>query len=224
MLEVTRIKKIYSDRTVLDIESLFIKKGETVVVVGPNGSGKSTLLKILAGVIQASEGEYNISGENVYYLPQHSIPFGKTVKKNIIFASKDKRNAEKRSEEILKELGLSHLSDKNARGLSGGEYQRMAIGRILVNKADFLLLDEPSSAADIEGNEIIEKALVNYKNKTGCSILMTTHSPRQAMNLADRIVILYEGKIVEQGRPDEILSAPSTEWGRRFIDSWKING
>ncbi len=224
MLEATELKKNYGNRTVLDIEELKIKKGETVVVVGPNGSGKSTLLKILAGVITPSEGLYDISGKKVYYLPQHSIPFGKSVRKNIVFSAENKTDAQQRCDKILHALGLSHLADKNAKGLSGGECQRLAIGRILINKADFLLLDEPSSAADIEGNEMIEKSLASYKKETGCSILMTTHSPRQALNLADRIIILHDGKIIEQGKPEEILLSPATQWGKKFIDSWKING
>ena len=116
-----------------------------------------------------------------------------------------------------------HLADKNAKGLSGGECQRLALGRILINKCDLLLLDEPSSAADIEGTEIIENAIKRYREETGCAILMTTHSPRQALNLADRIIMLREGRIVEEGRPEQLLSAPQTEWGRKFIGMWKID-
>ncbi|MBQ7117725.1 MAG: microcin ABC transporter ATP-binding protein, partial [Clostridia bacterium] len=81
----------------------------------------------------------------------------------------------------------------------------------------------PSSAADIEGTEIIEKAIAEYKNKTGCGILMTTHSPGQARRLADRIVILHKGEIAEEGSPEELLSSPKSLWGKRFIDFWKFD-
>ncbi|MBE6746455.1 MAG: ABC transporter ATP-binding protein [Ruminococcaceae bacterium] len=222
MLEINDLKKIYGDRTVLNIDKLKMNKGETVVIVGPNGSGKSTLLKILSGVITKSEGSFGFDGE-LYYLPQQSIPFRKSVRKNILFSAKDSTNKEQRCNELLKELQLMHLADKNAKGLSGGECQRLALGRILINKCDLLLLDEPSSAADIEGTEIIENAIKRYREETGCAILMTTHSPRQALNLADRIIMLREGRIVEEGRPEQLLSAPQTEWGRKFIGMWKID-
>lgn len=222
MLEINGLRKAYGDRTVLDIDKLKMNKGETVVIVGPNGSGKSTLLKILSGVITKSEGSFGFDGE-LYYLPQQSIPFRKSVRKNILFSAKDSTDKEQRCNELLKELQLMHLAEKNAKGLSGGECQRLALGRILINKCDLLLLDEPSSAADIEGTEIIENAIKRYREETGCAILMTTHSPRQALNLADRIIMLREGRIVEEGRPEQLLSAPQTEWGRKFIGMWKID-
>lgn len=222
MIKVCNLKKQYGDRTVLQISELTVKKGETVVVVGPNGSGKSTLLKILSGAVDKTEGEFELSGE-VYYLPQQSIPFSKSVRKNILFSVKNSKDKDKRCEDILRELSLSHLADKNAKGLSGGECQRLALGRILINESDFLLLDEPSSAADIEGTEIIENAIKKYREETGCGILMTTHSPRQAKNLADRIIMLHNGSIAEQGSPTELLSNPQTEWGKKFIDMWKID-
>lgn len=222
MIVVNGLKKIYGERTVLNIDSLTVRKGETVVIVGPNGSGKSTLLKILAGTLEKSSGKHRTDGE-ILYLPQQSVPFSKTVRKNIYFSMRDTSDKEKHCNDILKELSLSHLGDKNAKVLSGGECQRLALGRIIVNNADFLLLDEPSSAADIEGTEIIEEALKKYKEKTGCGILMTTHSPRQAKNLADRIIMLNCGEIAEEGSPDELILNPQTEWGKKFIDMWKID-
>ncbi len=222
MIKIKELKKVYGNRTVLDIDSMEVKKGETVVIVGPNGSGKSTLLKILSGVIKQTSGDFSSEGV-MYYLPQQSVPFGKSVKKNILFSIKDKSDAEKRTEDILNLFNLKALSDKNAKSLSGGECQRLSLARILINKADIILLDEPTSAADIEGTEIIENALKEYKNKTGCTILMATHSPRQAMELADRIVMLKDGIIAESGSARELLQNPGTDWGKKFIDSWKID-
>ncbi len=222
MIEIKNLTKKYGDKTVLNIGDLSLKKGETVVIVGPNGSGKSTLLKILSGILPKSDGEFSVDG-TVYYLPQQSIPFGKSVRKNILFSVKDGKDKEKRADEILSLLSLTDLADKSASGLSGGECQRLSLGRVLVNEGDFLLLDEPSSAADIVGTEIIEKALSEYKKKTGCGILMTTHSPGQARRLADRIIILYKGEIAEEGSPDELLASPKSMWGKRLIDLWKFD-
>ncbi|MBQ9912730.1 MAG: ABC transporter ATP-binding protein [Clostridia bacterium] len=221
MIEIKNLTKNYGDRAVLNIGSLTVKKGDTVVIVGPNGSGKSTLLKILAGILPKSGGDFTVNG-SLYYMPQQSVPFRKTVKKNLIFSAKAE-NKEKKAENMLSLLSLTDFADKNAAGLSGGECQRLALGRVLINEGDFLLLDEPSSAADIEGTEIIEKAVAEYKRKTGCGILMTTHSPGQARRMADRIVILYNGEIAEEGAPEGLLSSPKSVWGKKFIDMWKFD-
>lgn len=222
MLEIKSLKKSYGERTVLNIDSLCVKKGETVVIVGPNGSGKSTLIKIIAGIIKQDCGEIILNCKP-YYLPQQSVAFSSTVRKNILFSAEDKDHRERKCDEILTELELSHLSDKKATTLSGGECQRLALARVLVNSSQLLLLDEPSSAADIEGAELIENAIIKYKQETGCGILMTTHSPKQAAALADRIIMLHNGVIAEQGNPRELLSEPKTPWGRKFIDMWKVD-
>lgn len=221
MIVLKNIKKTYAERTVLDIEKLIFNKGETVAIVGPNGSGKSTLLKIIADVIKSDCGDIEKNGK-IQYLPQQSVPFRKSVRKNILFSMKNTSYKEKLCDEILEELSLTPLADKNAKGLSGGEAQRLALGRILVNEGDFALLDEPSSAADIEGTEIIENAIRSYKDKTGCGVIMTTHSPVQALKLADRIIMLCDGKIVENGKPEELLKNPKTEWGKKFISMWVL--
>ena len=221
MITLKNIKKTFGKRTVLDIENLTFKKGETVAIVGPNGSGKSTLLKVIADTIKSNSGEIRKNGK-LLYLPQQSVPFRKSVRKNILFSMKSSDNKKKHCNEILKELSLTSLADKNAKGLSGGEAQRLALGRILVNDCDFLLLDEPSSAADIEGTETIEKALARYREKTGCGVIMTTHSPVQALKLSDRIIMLCDGKIVEDGKPEELLHSPKTEWGKKFISMWVL--
>ena len=221
MITLKSIKKTYGDRTVLDIENLTFSKGETVAIVGPNGSGKSTLLKIIADTVKSDGGDIERNGK-ILYLPQQSVPFRKSVRKNILFSMENADNKDKRCDEILKELSLTSLADKNAKTLSGGEAQRLSLGRILVNEGDFLLLDEPSSAADIEGAETIEKALTRYREKTGCGVIMTTHSPVQALKLADRIIMLCDGKIVEDGKPEELLHSPKTEWGKKFISMWVL--
>ena len=221
MIKLSDIRKTYGERTVLQIESLTFRKGETVAIVGPNGSGKSTLLRIIADVIKCSEGTVERQGK-IYYLPQQSIPFRKTVEKNILFSMENSDNKDNRCDKILEELYLADLRDKNAKKLSGGETQRLSLARILINDSDFLLLDEPSSAADIEGAEIIEKAIMNYKDRTHCGVIMTTHSPVQALKLADRIIMLNSGKIVEDGKPEELIRNPQTEWGRKFISMWTI--
>ena len=222
MIEIKNLVKKYDDRIVLDITSLSFLKGETTVIVGPNGSGKSTLLKIISGIINADEGSITSAGK-LLYLPQHSIPFSKTVLKNVLFSVSDKENKEEKCEDILNKLNLLHLKDKNAKTLSGGECQRLALSRILINEADFIILDEPTSAADVGGTEIMEKAIGEYKEKYGCGVIMTTHSPKQAKIMGDRIIMLCDGKVIEDGKTADILERPKNEWSEKFISQWKID-
>lgn len=221
MIEIKSIVKKYGKRTVLDVSSLTFRKGETVVIAGPNGSGKSTLLKILSGVIKAKKSDFSVNGR-ILYLPQRSLPFSRSLVRNVTYGMKSRKNRKEKALVILDELGLLHLKGKNAKTLSGGECQRLALARLLVNECDFLILDEPSSAADIEGNEIIEKAIISYREKTGCGVIMTTHSPRQAKNLADRIVMLNKGSVIEDSVCEEILKNPRNEWTEKFISQWSI--
>ena len=221
MIKIKNIVKSYGERTVLNIPELTVHKGETVAIVGPNGSGKSTLLKIIAGIIKSDSGIIETDGK-IYYLSQQSIPFKMSVRKNILFSMENSENKEERCDDILKELSLENLANKNAKGLSGGECQRLALGRVLINKGDFLLLDEPTSSADIEGTEIIEKAIKKYQAETGCAIILTTHSPKQAFSLGERIIMLNKGEIVEDDTPEKLLKAPNTQWGKKFIDMWKL--
>ena len=222
MIELQKAVKKYGDRTVLDVSALAFRKGETAVIVGPNGSGKSTLLKIIAGIIKADESNISTEGK-ILYLPQQSVAFSKTVKKNLLFSCENGKEKEVRCEEILEKLCLYHLKDKNAKTLSGGECQRLALSRILINEADFLILDEPSSAADVEGTEITEKAINEYKEKYGCGIIMTTHSPKQAKIMGDRIIMLCDGKVIEDGKAADILERPKNEWSEKFISQWRID-
>lgn len=195
MIEIKSLTKLYGDRRVLDIDSLKIKKGELVILKGHNGSGKSTLLKILAGTENRSEGDVLSQGQ-IYYLPQQSLPFNKSVKSNVLFCLDGKRNEmNELSEKILSSFNLKHLENKNAKTLSGGECQRLALARVLCKKGDIILLDEPTSAADSKGRQLINELICEYCEKTGCTLVMTTHTGEfpDLNNL--RIIELCDGKI-----------------------------
>ena len=206
MIKVTKLKKQYGDRTVLDIPELEISKGECVILAGHNGSGKSTLLKILAGTEKQTEGEVLTKGQ-IYYLPQQSIPFNKSVKSNILYCLEGKRkDKHELCDTLLEEFNLKHLESKNAKTLSGGECQRLALARVLCKKADIILLDEPSCAADSEGRALINKLIDDYCKKTGCTLIMTTHTGEYPKGDKLRIIELCDGKIKadtkEGGRND----------------------
>lgn len=203
MIKINNLKKLYGDRTVLDIKSLEIKKGECVVLTGHNGSGKSTFLKILAGTESKTEGDALTKGQ-IYYLPQQSLPFNKSVKSNILYCLEG-RKAEKNElcEKILDAFNLKHLENKNAKTLSGGECQRLALARVLCKKGDIILLDEPSSAADSEGRFLINKLICEYCEKTGCTLVMTTHTGEYPKLKNLRIIELCDGKIKSDTKEDD---------------------
>ena len=202
MIKINNLKKIYGDRVVLDISDLEIKKGECVILTGHNGSGKSTLLKILADTENRTDGNVLTDG-HIYYLPQQSLPFNKSVKSNILYCLEGKRkDKHKLCEIILSAFNLKHLENKNAKTLSGGECQRLALARVLCKKGDIILLDEPSSAADSKGRQLINKLISQYCEKTDCTLVMTTHTGEYPNLKNLRIIELCDGKIKSDTKED----------------------
>lgn len=217
MIKINNLKKRYGERTVLDIDLLEIKSGETVAFAGANGSGKTTLLRILAGTLKADSGTID-SPDSILYLPQQCYAFRGNLIKNVTLGGITKEDAL----ELLETVELSHLAEKKAASLSGGELQRLSLCRLLGKKCDLLLLDEPTSACDAKGAELIINAIKDYQKKNGCTVLMSTHSPVLATKGADRLIILNSGKIEADGAPETVLRSPETEWAKSFIAGWKI--
>lgn len=220
MIKGENIIKKYAGRCVLDIPSFSVNKGERLSLTGANGSGKSTLLKILSGVIPF-EGKAEINGK-VLYLPQNSIAFDMSVLSNVTYSLKGrKKEKEEKAMEVLKKTGLDALYKKNALGLSGGEKARLALTRLLVLDCDVLLLDEPTGAVDVEGTQLLEELITDYIKEKNRTLIAATHSPLQAKRLSERVIMLDKGKIAEDCSPEELLRAPKTEFGKKFIDMWR---
>ena len=217
MIEIRGLKKIYGERVVLDIPELTIADGEAVALAGPNGSGKTTLLRILAGLLKKSEGEIT-APETRLYMPQRSYAFKGDLIKNITLSGAGRETARR----LLEATELDHLAEKKASSLSGGELQRLSLCRVLAVKSDLLLLDEPTSACDAKGAMLVIDAMEGYRKENGCTVLMSTHSPVLAAKAADRLIILNGGRIEADGKPDELLRDPGSEWTESFIAGWKI--
>ena len=218
MIEIKNLKKTYRERTVLDIDKLIIDDGTILAVAGANGSGKSTLLRILACQLKATEGEI-ASPENSLYMPQQAYAFRGNLIDNITLSGADRETAK----QLLEKLELSHLSEKKATSLSGGELQRLSLCRVLSKKAELLLLDEPTSACDVRGAELVVNAIKDYQKENGCTVIMSTHAPALALKAADRMIILGNGKIEADGTPADIFSKPETDWAKSFTAGWKTD-
>ncbi len=207
MIELYNVKKAYKDRTVLDVQELCVRDGEAVALTGANGSGKTTLLRILARTLRADSGTLTVP-DDVLYLPQHPYAFRGTVLDNVLIGAKGQRE---KAAELLERLELSALADKRAQALSGGELQKMALCRLLIRPCALLLLDEPTAALDTRGTELVRDVLARYKTQTNCTLVFSTHEPQLAVQAAERLILLRDGRIGTDGKAQKDLSAPETE-------------
>ena len=227
MITVDSVKKFAGKRCIVDVPHLTIEKNERVALIGANGSGKTTLLRIIAGTIEADEGKVTIDSPGIlpYYMPQTSFGFSVSVLNNlktVLPKGMGKEEKQKAVNDVLKSLDLETLAKKHGNRLSGGETQRMALARLLITSKKLLLLDEPSSAADIQGIDLIETALLEFCKKNATTLVMATHSPKQALNIATRVILLQGGKIAESGTPEDLFNNPKTEWGKQFMEHWRV--
>ncbi|MBQ7546792.1 MAG: ATP-binding cassette domain-containing protein [Clostridia bacterium] len=195
MVELRSVKKVYKDRTVLDVPQLRIQHGESVALTGANGSGKTTLLRILARLLRADSGTVT-APQDVLYLPQHPYAFRGTVLDNVLIGAKDRRE---QALALLETLELSALAAKPAQSLSGGELQKLALCRVLIRPCALLLLDEPTAALDTNGTRLVCDALARYKAQTDCTVVLSTHAPQFAAKAAERLIVLCDGRIESDG-------------------------
>ena len=199
MVELRSVKKVYKDRTVLDVPQLRIQHGESVALMGANGSGKTTLLRILARVLRADSGTVT-APQDVLYLPQHPYAFRGTVLENVLIGAKDRRE---QALALLETLELSALTAKPAQSLSGGELQKLALCRVLIRPCSLLLLDEPTAALDTNGTRLVCDALTRYKAQTDCTLVLSTHAPQFVAMAAKRLIRLCDGRIESDGKAQD---------------------
>lgn len=219
MIKITNLEKKFSSDFCLKIGELTIDDGERVAVIGSNGSGKSTLLRLIAGIIKPDSGKIEITSADgrIGYEPQNSYSFKGTVESNIRLGIHNDADINK----IMHGCQLYSLKDKRSTKLSGGEKQRMCFARMMAGRYNLLLLDEPLSAADIETSATLEKYLVSECTENNTTLLMATHLPSQALNVATKVLIMNNGKISEYCNISE-LKNPTGEFARKFIEQWRI--
>ena len=213
-MKTTAFTKTYNKRAVLGLPELELPQGKITAIIGPNGSGKSTFAKILAGIERADDKREILTGVSVGYLPQKSFPFRMSTEKNILQNGNDRA----RAAELMKALDIGGLAGQSAKKLSGGETARMALCRILMRRYDLLILDEPTTAMDMESTLASEKLMQEACRAQDCALVLITHSISQARRIADRVIVLHQGALIEQGDSAEVLSEPKREQTKRFLD------
>ena len=217
MIELKNVRKTYGARVVLDIPELTVPDGQTLALVGANGSGKTTLLRVLAGLLKPDDGAFT-PPEDALYLPQKPYAFRGTLRRNMLLGIKGQRE---KADALLEKAGLAALADRRADSLSGGELQKLALCRLLMRGGRVLLLDEPTSACDANGTNLLTGLVREHQEETGCAVVMATHAPGVALRCADRLLVLCDGKIAADGPPAQVLSEPQSEEAERFLADWR---
>lgn len=222
---VDGIGKSFGRRAVVKGVNLALKQGEVVGLLGPNGAGKTTCFYMITGLINADYGRIVLDGQDITalpmyqrarlglgYLPQETSIFrGLSVEKNILgvveLVEKDKTKCNQMVDQLLEELHIAHLRKSPALALSGGERRRVEIARALATRPAFMLLDEPFAGIDPMAIADI-RDLIKFLSGRGIGILITDHNVRETLEIVDRASIIYEGEVLFEGKPDEILTNP----------------
>jgi putative spermidine/putrescine transport system ATP-binding protein/spermidine/putrescine transport system ATP-binding protein len=212
--------------------NLAVADGEFVALLGPSGCGKTTTLRMIAGLEQPTRGDILVKGRRVNDVPVHRRNFGmvfqnlalfphKTAFENVAFGlhyrKVGKSEVVRRVQRALEIVRLPHVEDRLPAQLSGGQQQRIAVARAIVIEPDLLLFDEPLSALDAGLREDMRIELKRIQRTLGITTVFVTHDQSEALSMADRVVVLRDGRIEQEGAPDEVYNRPVSEFVARFF-------
>lgn len=228
-LQADALRMEHGGRVLLSVDSLSVAKGEFVCVVGPNGAGKTLLLKALAGLNGATNSSIRWGASQpsragycrLAMLLQQPVLLRRSVRANLEYALKSLsglglRARRDKAQKTLAAAGMQHLSSNSARLLSGGEKQRLALLRALINEPEVLLLDEPTASLDPASTAWFEQQLLAV-HQQGLSVVMVTHDLNQARRLASRVVLLHRGELVEDTAKTDFFNAPQSAEARAYL-------
>jgi sulfate transport system ATP-binding protein len=239
-INVSGVTKKWGDFVALDDVSVDLPTGQLTALLGPSGGGKSTLLRIIAGLETASAGTVRIEGHEATHLPpqkrnvgfvfQHYAAFKHmSVAKNVAFGleirKRSKDDVKKRVDELLELVHLSQFAHRLPAQLSGGQRQRMALARALAVEPSVLLLDEPFGALDAKVRKELREWLRRLHDEVHVTTVFVTHDQEEALEVADEIVVINDGRIEQVGTPDELYDAPASDFVMSFLGPvTKLNG
>ena len=231
-LTLQAVTKRFHTAYAVDHVDLTVPDGKLVCFLGPSGCGKTTLLRIIAGLESPSSGTVAFAGRDLTHVPANRRDFGMvfqslalfphmTVAENIAYPLRlrriEKNAQEKRVAELLELIQLPHMANRPVTQLSGGQRQRVAIARAIASSPKLLLLDEPLSALDAKLREAMQVEIRLLQQRLGITTIMVTHDQREAMTMADEIVVMEKGRIAQVGRPLDIYRDPVNEFVADFI-------
>ncbi len=230
MIEVKNIYKKFDDKEVLNDISFKVEKGETLAVVGVSGSGKSTILKIICGLLKPDEGEVILGDKNLAMLFQYSALFDSlNIADNISFALDENEDfkgkyTKEEIKDIVKEklslVGLTGIENNYPNELSGGMQKRVSFARGIVTDPKIILYDEPTAGLDPISSTVIEDYMQILKKELQAASIVVTHQMSTITRTADKVIMLYNSKIVWQGTPDEMLNCDN-EYTKQFVQALK---
>jgi multiple sugar transport system ATP-binding protein len=242
MADVTlqNVTKRFKNVTALKDVSIDIKDGEFFVLLGPTGAGKTTTLRVIAGLERPDEGSVLIDGEPVhdvtpasrdvaFVFEQYSLYPLMTVYENLAFPLRSPMRRvpddqiRERVESVAEKLHIAHLIERTTAHLSGGEMQRVSLGRALVREPRIYLMDEPLSNLDAKLREALRVELQHLQKAEGGTTLFVTHDQIEALTMGDRIAVLNEGRILQIGAPEDIYDRPTTTFVATLVGTPRIN-
>jgi ABC-type sulfate/molybdate transport systems ATPase subunit len=241
-LQATSVSKIYPGAQLSGIKetSLTINPGRITAIIGESGSGKSTLLQLLYGLLSPDSGEVTFRGSRIWGPGEKLIP-GHDAMKMVTQNTNDLNNFAKvwdnvatmlphtdlqskqnKTAHILAELKMSHLADKQVVQLSGGEKQRVAIARALITSPEVLLLDEPFNQVDTSFREGLQQDIRQIVKETGLTVIIVSHDPAEVLSMADELLVLKEGEIIESGEPKAMYHTPGNLYTARLLTNCNV--
>ncbi|MBB3064332.1 ABC transporter ATP-binding protein [Limibacillus halophilus] len=237
MLRIEQLSLRYGDVVALDNIKLEVGANEFIALLGPSGCGKTSLLRVIAGLNVPQDGRIVLNGKDVANLPPRHRNIGivfqnyalfphMTVRQNVAFGLECRRltkpEISTRAMAALEKVRLAELADRRPKALSGGQQQRVALARAIAFEPSLLLLDEPLGALDKQLRTRMQFELKELQRSLGITAMFVTHDQDEAVAMADRIVVMRDGKIQQIATPSELFSMPATAWVAEFIDAGNL--
>jgi len=231
-VRITGVTKKYKNVTAVDNLTLAIPEGEFVSILGPSGCGKTTTLRIIAGLAEADAGEVYIGGTDVTSVPPYRRNIGMvfqdyalfphmTVRDNVAFGLRMRKipaaKAHEKADEMLALVHLSGMGERRPNQLSGGQQQRVALARALAIEPSVLLLDEPLSNLDLKLRQEMRVELRRIQRRVGTTAVFVTHDQGEALSLSDRVIVMNQGRVEQEGNPVSLYENPRTRFVAAFL-------
>ena len=224
-IEVKNLIKRFDEKTVIDNISFKVDSGEILAIVGFSGSGKSTVLKLICGLLEKDSGEIKTSGDIAMVFQYSALIDSLNVADNISFALRERKDLRKKYTDVqirnivrekLALVGLSGVENKFPSELSGGMQKRVSFARAIVTEPNIILYDEPTAGLDPVSSTLIENYIVSLKEETHAASIVVTHQMSTIMRTADKIIMLYNGKVVFTGTPQDLMRQ-DTPYTKQFV-------